>query len=559
MSGSVAARAERYGTPRLFLPAWAAFIVVLTTAPYLAAFLTTPKDWSYAWILPPYPADSYAYRAWSKQAFDGAWLFSLKFTPRANRPFLFLPFFALAGRLARLGGIDIGLVHLSLKAAGTGLFFWAFGGLLRRLRLNPFQSVAACVFAGISSGLGGLLPLIRQSPLPRAWTPTDAWLVDSNTFWSLLWSPVYPFSLALIVLSLRFADEAFGDGDARKAYLSGFCVCALAVLHPYPVAVLLPLTALLAVVKRPRGALGLWLRLAVAALPGAGYVAGLSLLHPLIRAHNEIGSAQKVTIFAIFSGMGLPLALAGAGAYAGGAAFVRRHWLLLAWAGLCVTLALCPVWLRSKYLFGSHLPVCLLAGAAAGDFFAGLRRNAAIATLALIALPFTQLVHFVDALSEVARNPDTAYRISPGMRQALTYLDAHGAKSDVVFATPPTSAKVCAYAGDTVFWGHWAQAVDLDGQADMIRTISSDDSWLPPSARRRRFWDFGIDYVLVDGDWRERFATGSAAALVAQADKVFENAETAIYRRRGAGKFPRNLSNQDSSSALSRGSPISRR
>ncbi len=562
MTANAGERREEHGAPRRFLFAWAAFLVLLTTAPYLAAWWLTPKGWTYSWILPPYPADSYAYRAWAKQAFDGAWLFSLKFTSHPNRPFLFLPFFALAGRLARAAGADIGLTLLVLKAVGTGLFCRAFAALLRRLRFSRAQSTAACVFAGVASGAGGLLPLVWEPALSRAWTPTDAWLVDSNTFWSLLWSPVYPYSLALIVSCVRWADQAFGDDDARAAWLCGACVSLLAVLHPYPVAVLVPLVTALAAAKRSRGAAGLWLRFAAAAAPGAAYAAGLSVFHPLIRVHNAIGSEQGVTLFAALAGMGLPLALAATGAYDGGRAFVRRHRLLLAWAGLSVGLALCPVWLRSKYLFGSHLAVCLLAAAAAGSSFGGLRRNAAAAALLLVALPYTQLTHLAEAASELSANPDTAYRLSPGMREGLAWLDAHAPKSAVVFATPPTSAKICAYAGDTVFWGHWAQAVDFDEQADMLKTISSGDDWLPAVYRRRHFWAFGIDYVFLDGDWRTLFSTGNAAPLLADAEPVFENAEVRIYRRRPAAAAAApglNRSSQAVKRATSPGSPISRR
>jgi hypothetical protein len=551
---------EKYGAPRRFLVAWTAFILVLTTAPYLVDFLLTPKGWSYAWIVPPYPADSYAYRAWAKQAFDGAWLFSLKYTSHPNRPFLFLPFFLFAGRLARVTGADIGLTLLFLKAAGTGLFFWAFGGLLRRLKMTPFQSIAACVFAGIASGAGGVLPLLSEATLTRAWTPTDAWLVDSNTFWSLLWSPVYPFSLALVVLCVRFADEAFGDGDARAAWLSGACICALAVLHPYPIAVLVPLVTALAIVRRPRHAAALWLRFAAAAFPGAAYAAGLSIFHPLIRAHNALGSEESVTIVAALAGLGFPLILAAAGVYAEGKAFARRHWFLLAWAGLSVGLALCPIWLRSKYLFASHLPVCLLAGAAAQSLLGDLRRNARVAALLMIAFPFTQLVHLSETFSEVSANPENGYRVSPGMREALTWLDEHADKSSRVFATAPTSAKVCAFSGDTVFWGHWAQAIDYDEQSDILKAVSSGDDWLPAAERRRRFWGFGVDYLVVDGKWVSVFATGQpAAALLVGAEPVFSNDEVRIYRRPDAGAAALNRSRQASSTAVSPGSPISRR
>lgn len=554
-----------FGAPRRFARAWAALIAALTAAPYVASFLLTPRGQTYAWMFPPYPADSEAYRAWSRQAYDGAWLFSLKFTSRPNRPSLFLPFFGAAGRLARLTGLDIGLVHLLLKTAGVALFFWAFHGFLKRLKLTPFQSMAASVFAGISAGAGGLAPLIFNGPVSRAWMPIDAWLVDSNTFWSLLWSPVYPFSLALMLLSVRLADQAFEDADARKAWLSGLCLCALAVVHPYPLAVLYPLLAVMCAVRRPPGALALSLRVAAASLPGAAYVAALSFLNPLVRVHNALGTGRSQALIPVLAGFGLPLALALAAGFADRPRFARRHWLPWAWLGLALALSYCPIWFRTKCLFGAHLPVCILAGAAAGDFFRLLPRKAAWAMVLLVALPFTHAARLADGFAEVAANPEGAYRLTGPMREALSWLESHSRRSDVVFATPPTSAKVCAYAGNTVFWGHWAQSVDQAEQADMLKTVLADDSWLPALARRTRFWAYGIDYVFLDGPWRERFASGPARALLAGAeggDKVFENSEVTIYRRRraAAGGAPlEKRSYQAVSSPSARGSPISRR
>ena len=77
------------GASRRFRWTWTAFVLILTVAPYVVNRLATPKGDTYAWIVPPYPADSYAYRAWARQAFDGNWLFTLKYTALPAAPFSF--------------------------------------------------------------------------------------------------------------------------------------------------------------------------------------------------------------------------------------------------------------------------------------------------------------------------------------------------------------------------------------------------------------------------------------------------------------------------------------
>lgn len=525
-----------YGAPRRFRRAWTAFILLLTTAPYLIDRALTPAGSAYAWIVPPYPADSYAYRAWARQAFDGRWLFALKFTAIPHRPFLFLPFFLVAGLLSRLLGADIGFVLLLMKTLGVALFFAAFFAFARRLKLSPFQSVAAALFAGLSAGLGGFAPLVFNAPLPPAWMPLDAWLVDSNTFWSLLWNPLYPYSLALMLLALVAADKSLADSDERAAWLSGLCLGALALLHPYPLAVLYPLLTVLCVVRRPGGWLPYWLRLVGASAPAALYVASLSYFHPLVRAHAGLGAQDGFTLFAWLTGFGLPLALAAAGAVSEGAAFARRYWPLLLWLGLSLALCGSPLWFRTKCVFGSHLAVCLLAGAAAEPLWRRLpwkpAVNAALAALVLAPMPWTNLVHLKECLTEVSANKDGQYRLSPGMTAALKFLEAHSRRSDVVFSDPWTSAKICAFAGDTVVWGHWAQGVDAPQRQAWVDSVFSPASGLSADQRRRLFWGSGVDYVFVRGLWRAGMNTGYGPELLRDADEIFVNEAVTIYRRR---------------------------
>jgi hypothetical protein len=553
-----------YGAPRDFRRAWTAFVLLLTVAPYLVNAWLAPKGYAYTWILPPYPDDAYAYRAWARQAFDGRWLFSLKFTALPNPPSLFLPFFLAAGKLARISGVDAGLILLLLKSAGVLLFFRAFFGLLRHLKLTPRQSMAAAAMAGVSAGFGGYAALLWGRGISQFWSPSDLWLVDSNTFWSLLWNPVYPFSLALIVLAFRWLDEGLETGRPALAWRSGACACALAVVHPYPLAVLYPLLTALCVVKRPGDWPAFWLRFAAAALPGTLYVAAVALLNPLMRTHNAMGTVDAHALLSYAAGFGLPLLLI-AGPPGRRREFARKYWPLYLWIGLCAAFTISPAWFRVKYIFGAHLPVCILAGAGAEPFFAGLpagrTEKSVLAAILLALTAFTPLFHLGKSVTLVQANADDAYLLSPEMRAGLAYLEAHSARSDVVFAAPPTSAKICAYAGDTVVWGHWAQSVDYDERQAWMKKIFSESSGLSLDERRELLWGpGGVDFLFLDGSWREPFRGGTALQMLAGADKVFENSEVTIYRRgERAGRPFLNAANHSVKSRVSSGSATSRR
>src|SRR5208282_1280672 len=88
------------GAPPAFKWPWTIFIVILTLLPYCVGYWLTPKGYVYTWIIPPFPADSMAYMAWSRQAYNGSVLFSMKYTALPHSPFFFNPFFLVCGWLA---------------------------------------------------------------------------------------------------------------------------------------------------------------------------------------------------------------------------------------------------------------------------------------------------------------------------------------------------------------------------------------------------------------------------------------------------------------------------
>ena len=105
-----------------FRLAWTVFVVAATSIPYLLNWLSPPAGSHYTWIMPPYPEDSLAYRAWSEQSAHGSLLFQMKYTALPHAPFLFHPFFLIGGWISALTACDIGVVHWVLKAAGVAVF-----------------------------------------------------------------------------------------------------------------------------------------------------------------------------------------------------------------------------------------------------------------------------------------------------------------------------------------------------------------------------------------------------------------------------------------------------
>ena len=168
---------------------WTAWMLFTTSLPYFWNFILRPTGYRYAWILPPYRDDAYGYMAWSQQAAHGALLFKVKFTAIPHSPFLFQPFFLACGWAARLFGCNPAVIHFLAKEIGVVLFFLVLYKYTDYLGLTAFQSLAASVLVGISSGVGGIIALLYGVHEPPA-ISADLWMPEVSTYWSLLWNPL---------------------------------------------------------------------------------------------------------------------------------------------------------------------------------------------------------------------------------------------------------------------------------------------------------------------------------------------------------------------------------
>lgn len=530
---------EEYGVSRRFAQGWIFLMAALTTIPYFWAYWATPPGFVYTWILPPYAEDSIAYMAWSRQAANGLVLFSLKYSALPHAPFLFHPIFLVCGWLAALTQAQIGVIHLLVKEIGVALFFIVFFKYIAYLKLNRLQAMAACVLAGLSSGFGALLLDILGAEAFGRHFPMDLWLVDCNTFWSLLWNPLFPYALSLMLLSVYLMDKGTSESNRSRVVLSGLCVGLLALIHPYETAVLVPLLAAIALVRLKRGALPDLARFAAGAAPLVIYVAAVAYFDPILQQHASAGHSnmKSPSPIAYVLGLGLPglLALGGALFHAG--SVVKKYWFLLLWIFISLVMSHMPFWFQNKLLFGSHIPVCIVAAVSFGLFFPKIlqsswgKRTLMVFTLAPL-LCYTSVGVVKDCLEIARRNADGAYRISRDVLDGLNYLKKNSRPEEIVFAGTATSLKIPAYAGNTVIWGHWAQSVGLKERTLWAHRVFDADSGLTDPERTREFYAMGVRYVFLDGSMRALYEKRPALWMTAGADKVFENPEVLIFKRR---------------------------
>jgi hypothetical protein len=219
-----------------------------------------------------------------------------------------------------------------------------------------------------------------------------------------------------------------------------------------------------------------------------------------------------------------------------------RYWQVLLWFLLSIAFCfLLPVWFQRKFLFGAHVPLCLLAAVSVDliltRWFATRWRSRVAVGLGLLLLPAlaaTSVFEVFFQRQDLHRNADHAYYISDDLMDGFRYLKAHSSPDDIVMASGATSRVIPVFAGNTVLWGHWALSIDFNERAQWVADVFDPHADLSREQRARKFWDTGVHYIFADGALRHTMETNARdwQPILDEADCVFTNRSVEIFKRR---------------------------
>ncbi|HXY60578.1 MAG TPA: hypothetical protein VEH26_03110 [Chthoniobacterales bacterium] len=518
---------------------WAVLLVVLTSAPYLINWASTPVGYHYTWILPPYPEDSFGYMSWAQQAANGAWLFKIKYTALPHAPFLFHPLFLISGWFSALFSVPIGIVFWILKAIGVTSFLIVFYRYLDYLRLNAAQSVVASVLVGLSSGFGAFFVWYGNSHL--ALMPADLWMPEVSTFWSLLWNPLFPFSLVLMLLSIFWLDRGTQDRHPSDLWKSGLATGVMVLLHPYSAPLLFTLAVFIAVAREKVKAAGYLLRYFAASLPFALYPAAVARLNPILAQHSVTGTMKSPSPVEYALGFGFALLLFITGFVVLRSQLLKRYWHIALWFFLSLVLAYFPFWFQRKLIFGAQIPLCIIGGIVFDvilvRWVAKPWRRWAWISAAMVLLPLSSATSWyllVRENKEVRADQEGSYYLSDELFEGLKVLRDRTRPDQIVFALPFTSRLIPALSGNTVVWGHWAMSIDSkERQVSLAKSLGLE-SPLSAEERASEFWGSGIQIIFADGQLKQYIDEHRSiwGVILRDSTKIFENQSVVIYQRK---------------------------
>jgi len=507
-----------------------AFVVALTTLPYLAGHLCSSPERVFVGAF--YDLSDYnSHLAKMQQGYQGSWRWKSLFTSEPHEGGFVHPFYLALGHLARA-------LHLSLVA--TYHLARILGGMLLLILAYRFIALfmeekeerrTAFLLASLGSGIGWLV----QPFLPVL--AIDFWLSDFYLFLSILAFPHFTFSISFLLLAwILLLRDAQGP-KAREIIGAALCGLALTLIHPYMPLILNLVPAvfwsLKAAIERRfpfRGAAALGLMLI--------FQAPIVLYYYLLFTHNPVfygWAAQNLTL-----SPPLPHYVVGAGLVGFLAVFgavtpkvpILKKVFPLSWAILALVLAYGPWNFQRRLTEGWMLAGGILASwgwhrvlepsfpnflkRRIGPLRFALVATASISNLVLLGLAF---------YGAFTGHPDLFYPSE--VTKAVDWLKAHSTPADVILSSYLTGNLIPARIGRKVFIGHEMETIDFARKKELMQAFFTQ---MPGEERCALLEKYGISLIFF-GPYERAIGHLSPGELNC-VEKIYQEDGVEIFRVR---------------------------
>ncbi|HHX40748.1 MAG TPA: hypothetical protein GX715_12355 [Armatimonadetes bacterium] len=471
----------------------AAALIAFTCLPYLWGWLLRPADF----MGHVYNADDpNVHLAWMRQAAEGRWLFTDRFTSEEQQPQFFHLFYLVLGKVAGLFGdsyrVLICFYHLA-RVVGGWLFLMAAYLLAAyiypdaRTRWLGFWTVA------LSSGLGFWLDVLLGKGDRSCDYGPGLLMPEAITFLSLYLFPLFAVSILVLVCLYLLVLRAFDTGRVAPAVGAGLFGLVLGNIHSYD---LLPVYAVLAVyvftlgiARRAWPLREIFLAAIVVAisLPAPAYQYLVFRSNPIFQQKALTPTlSPSVVNYALTYGLVLVAACVGA--------WHLRHRphrcgdFLITWFIITLAMAYLPVSFQRKMIEGAHIPLALLAAPGWHALTSRVRLPGAVATALWIALVIpSNLGLMADSIRRLENNNAEgvahllpAYYLDSDQRAVLEWLRQNGRPEDVVLSSPLDGCYMPPYCGVTTYVSHWAETIDVQRKLANLRGFLASytaDEW----------------------------------------------------------------------------------
>lgn len=479
------------------------FLILITAVPYVFGFINTPAGHTYSGIDYLAPGDTNTYFSMIEEVKQGHWSFHNLFTSEEHpaayvnvlwlgvgllaRLFSLTPFIAF--HLARILLISV-LVYIVMC-----LLYYVFGQQHKKVLLG-----LGTIF--LVSGMGLFVDGFLHNPAASLQHPVDLWVTEAIPFLSVMHSPHFIASIALLVLSFFWLLRAFLEQRYLFAVFAGLSSAVLFSTHPFYVPTIYVISAVWAVAllvtnyQKYKRVIVSWIIFFGISAPILSYFLWLNNLNVVFREWSSANllSSPNPWMYIIGFGWLIPFAVIG----------VVRTWgdvrfrLLFYWVIANIVLLYSPIAFQRRLVEGLQIPLGVFAVVGVWWLLKRARARSWYAAMAcsVFLVVFAPLGNLQMISQDIFLYSDPGsmfyYMYYPlqGDIDAMRWLKDNTDDTDIILSSKEIGNFIPAYTGRRVFIGHKPQTLFSDVKVKLVR-----DFYENPSEQKQFVSDWGITYV----------------------------------------------------------------
>ncbi len=489
-------------------------VLVITSLPYLFAYVTAPDDRQFMGVMFNIP-DHFQYFSWMRESRSNL-LVSNQLTPEYSAPLLFNLLWWTLGRIEALTGLDYALIYqvarLLAGAFVIAAIYW-FCGLVfedRRKRWTAF------LVAVLGTGIGWIWVIEKyMSDRPELLFNFDVQTAEPNTFFTILAFPHFAIATGLITVIFGLVLLGQRTQAMRYAWAAAAVSLFLSLQHAYDMFTIYGVIGVYF--------LFLWLRdrRFPTYMFRLGIIVGLISVWPALQAFlitnaddvwrgvlSQFDNAEAWTPnplhLPILMGLGWLLAIWALDIRTPWKSRDDTHLLITAWFLSHFVLVYLPMNFQIHLLSGWQVVTAVLA--TIGLYRRVLpwlqrrfqntppERLARYASFALLLVVIPTNLYLLAWRFIDLRRAENPYFLRTDEVAALDYLETQVTGDDVVFASLDIGQFVPALTGARSFLGHWAQTLDFYGKRTAVAGFFNGAT--ADADRQRLLSDYSVDYLI---------------------------------------------------------------
>lgn len=505
---------------RWFVGICSTLMALLTSMPYVFGYLIAPANRVFMGIITRTP-DIAQYLAWMKR-FMSANLISDSLTPEPNEAVFFNLLWWTLAKISKILSLEPMLVVQAYRILSifvfAGVLYWFIGLIMPEIRYRR----AAFLVTYFGAGLGWIYVVLKYTfPGITFLGPKDVYVVEPNSYLSMLGISHFPISAALILLVFGFFLIGYEQHKWKYTLFASLAAIILGWEHAYDLLLVYAILGVFILVLLTRDGFS-WrpiLSLFVIGITSCWpalysiYITRTYVVWKSVLSQFDNAGAWTPDPFHLLFLMGLPF-IAAIFAFDGLVPIKERSIRSLfvrVWFIVNLFLIYIPLNFQIHYLNGWQIPTAILAVEAFFNrmlpwlqshipferlkkAFSPQRIEKGVVSLVFTALLLTNIYLFLWHFYNITRFPHDIYLYSDE-KAALKWLAQTAKPDDVILSAIDVGQYIPSQTGAKAFLAHWAMTKDLYQKQDIVQKFF--DGTTSDDFRIQTINEYSVDYVII--------------------------------------------------------------